>query len=82
LSYFGGILDLDNYQYKFNVGNHIQRYLLEESDTLYSNKYLLFPSKGSTPADMIETYPAKIILNGSDSDIVPTLKLIYSIIPD
>jgi len=80
--YFGGVLDTVNYQYKFNVGNHIHEYLHSDSDTLFSKKYILFPSKATTPVYYLETLPRRIVLNGRNSAEKPSLKIMYSLMPE
>ncbi len=80
--YFGGILDADNYQYKFNIGNHLHEYMRGGSDTLFSKKYILFPSEATSPVEYLKTSPGRVVLNGGNSNEAPSLRILYSIIPE
>lgn len=81
--YFGGYIDINNYQYKFNVGNHIHSYMRGNSDTLTSTRYILFPSKSPNPAvSYIQTLPSRVVLNGGNSAEVPSLKILYSVLEE
>ncbi|MBA7551104.1 hypothetical protein ES705_43639 [subsurface metagenome] len=82
LNYFGGVLDNVNYQYMFNVGNHIHEYMQGGADTLFSKKFILFPSKVISPVEPIQSTPGRLVLNGGSSDNPPRLKIIYSEIPE
>jgi len=80
--YFGGILDEENYQYKFNIGNHIHEYMRGGSDTLFSKKYILFPSEATSPVEYLKTLPGRVVLNGGSSNDAPSLRILYSTIPE
>ncbi|MGD2033646.1 MAG: DUF4270 family protein [Bacteroidales bacterium] len=81
--YFGGFRDTTDFEYMFNVGNHIHYYMRGRSDTLYSSRYILFPSR--VPNSLVypsKTVPSRVVLNGGSSSEPPTLKIIYSLIPE
>jgi hypothetical protein len=79
-NHLGGYLDIDNYQYVLNIGNHIHEYLRNDSSSL-SPSFFLFASKGS-PASHLEYTPCRVVLNGSKSVRPPYVRIIYSKIPE
>ncbi len=80
--YFGGGLDKNNYVYMFNVGNDLNEFMKDESDSI--KKYLLFPSNRTMPVSRNEIVPGRVVLNGGNniSDHAPTLKIFYSLITE
>lgn len=77
--YFGGGLDATNYKYMFNVGNDLNEFIKDESDT--TKKYLLFPSNMTIPVSLNEIVPGRVVLNGGNAMTdPPTLKILYSLI--
>jgi len=77
--YFGGGLDEDNYIYMFNIGNDLNEFMKDETDT--TKKYLLFPSNRTIPVSLNELVPGRVILNGGNNVTnPPSLKITYSLI--
>jgi hypothetical protein len=77
--YFGGGLDEGSYVYMFNIGNDLNEFINDESDSL--KKYLLFPANKTTPVTLNEILPGRVVLNGGNTiSDPPTLKIIYSLI--
>ena len=77
--YIGGGLDATNYIYMFNVGNDLNEYMKDDSESI--KKYLLFPSNRTMPVTLNEIVPGRVVLNGGNNVTdTPTLKILYSLI--
>jgi len=79
-NHLGGDLDSTAYEYRFNIGNHVNEYL-SSADSEYSNSLFMFASTG-TLSSAFEYTPARIVLL-QDSSIgkYPRVRIVYSIIP-
>lgn len=79
-NHLGGKLDTVDYQYQFNIGNHLHSYL-REIDSEYSNSFNMFAASGS-PAIKFRNTPARVVLQ-QDSSInrYPKVRIVYSVIP-
>jgi hypothetical protein len=78
--HLGGDLDTTDYQYQFNIGNHVHAYL-RSTESEYSNSMFLFASKGSE-ASIFEYTPARIVLQQDSAiDRYPRVRIVYSVIP-
>jgi hypothetical protein len=86
-SYFGGILDTVNYEYRISLGNYVHNFLRgsmdlnDESLYLFGARYL---NVTGYPADI--TYfslitPGRVVLNSVNANKPPILRIIYSKLP-
>ncbi len=78
-NHLGGYIDVNNYQYVLNIGNHIHEFLRDDNSTL-SDAFYLFAAKGS-PVTHLKYTPCRVVLNGSTSSRKPYIRIVYSKIP-
>ena len=78
-NHIDGYLDFDNYQYVLNIEEHIHEYLRNDTNS-FSNTFYVFAGSGTPVIPLVYT-PARIVLNGSEADRKPYVRLIYSEIP-
>ncbi|MBN1951256.1 MAG: DUF4270 family protein [Bacteroidales bacterium] len=80
VDHLGGKLDSTEFQYRFNIGNHVHTYL-RSSESSYSNSFYLFAASGS-PVTRFRYTPARVVLQqDSVSGRYPRVRIVYSIIP-
>jgi cyclophilin family peptidyl-prolyl cis-trans isomerase len=78
--YFNGYLDIDNLEYRINISEYVNRYLLNDVDYLLLN-ITMATYNGVVPTTMDYISPARVVLNSGLEELAERafLRIIYTV---